>query len=212
MFVSVNYLISAAFLLFSARYYNSYYWLLILSHIGILQDLLTKARSNRIQIPYDVLNLLTELHKKATLTAKKAQPFLNATDPDYYRLGFVARHAWLFKRNFRSLDISLSQGTHFRQDARFAGRAMDQCISDLIGDPRTGAEPCNITDECWRFIGRNNTQGYMTTHQALYLMVGEVKGELHYLKRLKFFCVHSFISNKNSFRMSNVTVKRCSRW
>ena len=146
---------------------------------GILQDLLTKARSNRIQIPHDVLNLLTELHKKATLTAKKAQPFLNASDPDYYRLGFVARHAWLFKRDFRSLDTSLSQGTHFRQEARFAGKAMDQCISDLIGDPRTGAKPCNITDECWRFIGRNNTQGYMTTHQALYLMVGEVKGELY---------------------------------
>ena len=146
---------------------------------GILQDLLTKAKSNRIQIPHEVLNLLTELHKKATLTAKKAQPFLNASDPDYYRLGFVARHAWLFKRDFTRLDTGLSQGTHFRQEARFAGKAMDQCISDLIGDPRTGAKPCNITDECWRFIGRNNTQGYMTTHQALYLMVGEVKGELY---------------------------------
>ena len=146
---------------------------------GILQDLLTKERSNRIQIPHDVLNLLTGLHKRATLIAKKAQPFLNASDPDYYRLGFVARHAWLFKRDFRSLDTSLSQGTHFRQEARFAGKAMDQCISDLIGDPRTGAKPWNITDEFFRFIARNNTQGYMTTHQALYLMVGEVKGELH---------------------------------
>ena len=73
------------------------------------------------------------------------------------------------------------------QEARFAGKAMDQCILDLIGDPRTGAKPCNITDECWRFIGRNNTQGYMTTHQALYLMVGEVKGELQHLKRLIYF-------------------------
>ena len=111
---------------------------------GILQDLLTKAKSNRIQIPHEVLNLLTELHKKATLTAKKAQPFLNASDPDYYRLSFVARHAWLFKRDFTSLDTGLSQGTHFRQEAWFAGKAMDQCISDLIGDPRTGAKPCNI--------------------------------------------------------------------
>ena len=144
-----------------------------MSGTGILQDLLTKARSNRIQIPHDVLNLLTELHKK------RAQPFLNATDPDYYRLGFVVRHAWLFKRDFRSLDTSLSQGTHSMQEALFAVKAMDQCISDLIGDPRTGAKPCNITNECWRFIGRNNTQGYMTTHQALYLMVGEVKGELY---------------------------------
>ena len=150
-----------------------------MSPTGILQDLLTKARTIGIQIPHDVLNLLTELHKKATLTAKKAQPFLNTSDPDYYRLGFEAKHAWLFKRDFRSLDTSLSQGTHFRQEAQFAGKAMDQCISDLIGDPRTGAKPCNITDECWRFIGRNNKQGYMTTHQALYLMVGEVKGELY---------------------------------
>ena len=29
---------------------------------------------------------------------------------------------------------------------------MDQCISDLIGDARTGAKPCSITDECWRFL------------------------------------------------------------
>ena len=27
----------------------------------------------------------------------------------------------------------------------------------------------------------------MTTHQALYRMVGEVKGELHYLKKVVFF-------------------------
>ena len=108
-----------------------------------------------------------------------------------------------------ALDTSLSRGTHFRQEARFAGKAMDQCISDLFGDPRAGTKPCNITDECWRFIGRNNTQGYMTTHQALYLMVGEVKGELHYLKKVIFFaCI--FISNKHSFQISNATVKRCS--
>ena len=171
-----------------------------MSHTGIFQDLLTKARYHRIQIPHDVFNLLTELHKKATLAAKKAQPFLNAADSDYYRLGFVARHAWLFKRDLRSLDTSLSQGTHFRQEARFAGRTIDQCISDLLGDPRTGAKPCNITDECWRFIDRNNTQGYMTTHQALYLMFGEVKGELHYLKRRDsyFFAYIFFISNQNT--------------
>ena len=78
--------------------------------------------------------MLTDLHIKLTLAAKKAQPFLNATDPDYYRLGFVARHFWLFKTDFRSLVTSLFQGTHFRQEARFAGKAMDQCISDLIGD------------------------------------------------------------------------------
>ena len=180
----------SAFLLFSAGYYVSNYWQLFFSPTGILQHLLTKARSNRIQIPHDVLNLLTELHKKATLTTKKAQPFLNVSDPDYYRLGFVA---WLFKRDFRSLDTSLSQGTHFGQGARFAEKVTDKCISDLIGDPRTGAKPCNITDECLRFIGRNNTQGYMTTHQALYLMVGEVKGELHYLKKVIFFCIHFYL-------------------
>ena len=81
----------------------------------------------------------------------------------------------------------------------------DQYISDLIGDPRTGAKPCDITDECWRFIGSNNTQGYMTTHQALYLMVGEVKGELHYLKKVIFFA-YILISNKHSLQMSNATV------
>ena len=121
--------------------------------------------------------MLNDLNTKSTLAAKKAQPFLNAPDSDYYRLGFVKRHASLFKRDFINLDTSLSQGTHFRQEVRFAGKAMDQCISDLIGDPRTGAKPCNITDECLRFIARNNTQGYMTTHHALFPMVGEVKGE-----------------------------------
>ena len=45
----------------------------------------------------------------------------------------------------------------------------------------------------------------MTTHQALYLMVGEVKGELHYLKNVIFFA-YIFISNKHSLQMSNATV------
>ena len=50
----------------------------------------------------------------------------------------------------------------------------------------------------------------MTTHQALNLMVGKVKGELHYLKRLTLFCVQFYISNKHSFQMSNAAVKRSS--
>ena len=45
----------------------------------------------------------------------------------------------------------------------------------------------------------------MTTHQALYLMVGEVKGELHYLKKVIFFA-YILISNKHSLQMSNATV------
>ena len=46
----------------------------------------------------------------------------------------------------------------------------------------------------------------MITHQALYLMVGEVQGELHYLKKVIFFA-YIFICNKHSFQMSNATVK-----
>ena len=46
----------------------------------------------------------------------------------------------------------------------------------------------------------------MTTHQALYLIVGEVQGELHYLKKVIFFA-YIFIFNKHSFQMSNATVK-----
>ena len=45
----------------------------------------------------------------------------------------------------------------------------------------------------------------MTTHQALYLLVGEVKGELHYLKNV-IFLAYIFISNKHSLQMSNATV------
>ena len=35
----------------------------------------------------------------------------------------------------------------------------------------------------------------MKTHQALRLMVGEVKGELRYLKKVIFFACIFFISN-----------------
>ena len=101
---------------------------------------------SKMQIYQGIVKVLSILHFRFVFM------FLNASDPDYYRLGFVAKHAWLFKRDFRSLDSSLSQDTNSSQEARFAGKAMDQCISDLIGDPRTGAKPCNITDECWRFL------------------------------------------------------------
>lgn len=76
---------------------------------GILQDFLLEVRTNQIRISSRVLLLLNQLHDKAALVASKAQPFLNASDPDYYRLGFVARHAWPFKREFRNLDTSLSR-------------------------------------------------------------------------------------------------------
>ena len=146
---------------------------------GILEDLVTKARANRVQTSNEILQLIAKLHTKAALAATKAQPFLNASDPDYYRLGFVARHAWHFKREFRSLNTSLSQGIprpHENQKPDFDMKTSDQCISDLIGDQRSGAKPCNITDKCWKFVRRKNTLGYMTTHQALYFMVGELKG------------------------------------
>ncbi|KAL9954060.1 hypothetical protein ACROYT_G041551 [Oculina patagonica] len=144
---------------------------------GILQDLLIKVQTNQIQMFSETFRSLNQLHNKATLVASQAQPFLNASDPDYYRLGFVARHAWHFTREFRNLDTSLSRLIP-QESGNFvsAMMTMDQCISDLIGDQRTGAAPCRITDKCWKFIRSENTTGYMTTHQALYFMVGEVKG------------------------------------
>lgn len=151
----------------------------LLFYKGILQDLLVKVQTNQIRISSEVFQSLNQLHNKATLVASKAQPFLNASDPDYYRLGFVARHAWHFTREFRNLDTSLSRLTpQGSENFVSAMTTMDQCISDLIGDQRTGAGPCNITDKCWQFIRSENTTGYMTTHQALYFMVGEVKGNL----------------------------------
>ncbi len=146
---------------------------------GILQDLLIKVQTNQIQMFSETFRSLNQLHNKATLVASQAQPFLNASDPDYYRLGFVARHAWHFTREFRNLDTSLSRLIP-QESGNFvsAMMTMDQCISDLIGDQRTGAAPCKITDKCWKFIRSENTTGYMTTHQALYFMVGEVKGNL----------------------------------
>lgn len=138
-----------------------------------------KVQTNQIRISNKAFQSLNQLHHKAALVASKAQPFLNVSDPDYYRLGFVARHAWHFTREFRNLDTSLSR--LFPQESRDLVsdmKTMDQCISDLIGDQRSGARTCNITDKCWEFIRSENTTGYMTTHQALYLMVGEVKGNM----------------------------------
>jgi len=66
---------------------------------GILQDLLSEARRKRIKISSDVLQILIQLHAKAYVAARKAQPYLKASDPDYYRRdGFLARQAWPFKR------------------------------------------------------------------------------------------------------------------
>lgn len=152
---------------------------------GILQDLLTKVETSRIQIPKRTFQVLTRLHHKAKLVSSKSQPYLRASDPDYYRLGFVARHAWLFQREFRNLNTSLSQiKPQDVENGHFDMYTMDQCISELIGDQISGAKPCNITDECWNFVRSENTTGYMTTHQALYLMVGEIKGCLPNITKL----------------------------
>jgi len=152
---------------------------------GILQDLLSEARRKRIKISSDVLQILIQLHAKAYVAARKAQPYLKASDPDYYRRdGFLARQAWPFKREFRSLDTSFYQS--IPQENQKQGpdaKTSNECISDLIGDHRTGASPCNVTDKCWRFVLRKNTMGYMTTHQALYLMILEVKGCLPIIKK-----------------------------
>ena len=41
----------------------------------------------------------------------------------------------------------------------------------------------------------------MTTHQAFYLMVGEVKGELHYLKKVVFFaCIFLLFLINTAYR------------
>lgn len=144
---------------------------------GILQDLLNKVETNRIQMPKKTFQVLTRLHRKASFVSNKSQPYLQASDPDYYRLGFVAKHAWQFRREFRNLNTSLSQiKPQDVVNVQFDMHTMDRCISELIGDQRSGAKPCNITKECWNFVRSENTTGYMTTHQALFFMVGEIKG------------------------------------
>lgn len=108
----------------------------------------------------------------------KSLTMLQRSSPHYYNLvGFTVSQPWQTVKRNRRIKPNLATAFNKRKLSDDILRKYEPCLARLLGSPGYGDKPCDVTEECWEVMMRPGEVGYVLTHQALYFMFGEQRGE-----------------------------------
>ncbi|GAB6021529.1 hypothetical protein CHUAL_004132 [Chamberlinius hualienensis] len=109
---------------------------------------------------YKLIDLSADIMKSGDILLKLRSPeqynkFQVLMNPNWFKLNNEIRPIPAI--NFNQLAFSRDE---------FATANTDQCIGEMLNR-------CQVSDECWERMTRPYQSGYMTTHQLLFLIVGQ---------------------------------------
>lgn len=150
-----------------------------LCFLGAFLSIINDARDKQLYLDDHVVDQVKTLYNKAALVAQNALPYLQHSEPEYFsKFRKQVSYPWINFKPFTNKKLVKRQFS--RQGRRnlisFDESTSDRCISELTGTGSKGSQPCQISDSCWRLISAEGAAEYTLTHQALYLLVGEIQG------------------------------------
>lgn len=118
---------------------------------------------------------IRNLQTQAEDISDKAIPYVDNTDPQYYK-----RIGQLIQRDFWNLDFASKDFTNndlFNAWLPAPGESIhesdsDNCLTELFGTGPYTNEKCHISSKCWELMTRPGYSGYSLTHQVFYLQIG----------------------------------------
>ncbi|XP_052789362.1 UPF0764 protein C16orf89 homolog [Mya arenaria] len=122
----------------------------------------------------DILQAIRDVQSMAMDVSDKAIPFVEITDPPYYRMlgTLIQRDFWAI--DFASKDLSPKDFYSAwlpRPGESMAEEESDNCITELLGTgPNTKAR-CHISSGCWEKMTKLGYSRYSLTHQTFYLLI-----------------------------------------
>ena len=121
---------------------------------------------------------VARLLKRASHISVDALTTLQDSSPWYYNLvGYAVSQPWHTVRRHNTINPNLVTRFRMGQLSNDILQRYESCLARLLGSPLYGGKPCDVTSECWNLMIRPGEVGYMLTHQALYFMLGEQRGE-----------------------------------
>lgn len=146
--------------------------------LGALLKILDEQRSGELKLDKKTVSRITSLQRVAALIAKKSLPVLKKTYPSYFKkFEVVISEPWKNFKSFRKLDHSLYIPVDKRSDISFDEDTSDQCMTEMTGTGDKPSKPCELSAHCWNLMTSKGAGGYALTHQALFLLMGELHGK-----------------------------------
>ena len=157
------------------------FYILFIFFIGAFLSLINDVQDGQLNVEIHVLNQVKGLYNKATLIAEDALPFLKQSGPEYFKkFRKQVSDPWVNFKPFTNKKLLKRQydPQKRRNLISFDEETSDHCMSELTGTGSSSHsnQPCQISDRCWGLISAEGAEGYTLTHQALFLMLGEVQG------------------------------------
>ena len=154
---------------------------IIILFTGAFLRLINDVQDGHLKVDDHLLNQVKALYNKASLVAQDALPFLQRSTPDYFKkFKKQVSDPWA---NFKPFTNKKLLKRHYDPESRrnvisFDEATSDHCMSELTGTGSSSeiSQPCQISDRCWGLIIAEGAEGYTLTHQALFLMLGEIQG------------------------------------
>ena len=148
---------------------------------GAFLSLINDAQDGQLSLDDRVLNQVKTLYNKATLVAEQTLPYLQRETPDYFKkFKNQVSKPWGNFKPFTNKKLSKRHydPQHRRNVISFDEDTSDHCMSELTGTVTSSkvSRPCQVSDRCWGLISAEGAEGYTLTHQALFLLLGEIQG------------------------------------
>lgn len=150
---------------------------------GNLFDLIRQKRTTKALLESGMYEQVTALQDRVSRIGLKSLTVLQRSNPQYYNLvGFTVSKPWLVVKPYKRIDQHLISAVDKRKLSDDILHVYEPCLAKLLGSPGYGDKPCDVSQECWEAMVRPGEIGYVLTHQALYFMFGEQRGERNYNK------------------------------
>ncbi|XP_071180853.1 UPF0764 protein C16orf89 homolog [Mytilus edulis] len=130
----------------------------------------------------EYLKLLKSLTKQLDETCEKALPYIEQSDPDYYkRFEQTISKPYILPYTSTKFDSSVLSSIRTGTNSSYVEEEGDACYARIMGtfeEPKSGLKTtrCNITNSCYNMMTSQGTSKYAITHQLLFFMVIEHVG------------------------------------
>ena len=186
------------------------------THKALEAKIYPKELKEKIASFNELVDEVKELTSAAGSIAEKYFEMTMATSSTYTNIfREVIKEKWTYMLPHSSYDpnlvlpVEISESNYEESDpTAFNEHNSDVCMSNLMGTQEEGEKkPCVITDNCWTMMTRRKVGGYIITHQALYFMLADVRGnriDMFLIScLLKFFVGLHYRVNKKTRKLFN---------
>ena len=150
----------------------------LLFTLGNLFDLKRYEKTKETLSRSGLYKKLMRLENLVSQISTNGSVMLRQTSSQYYNLvGFSVTQPWQVVRRRNRIDPKLVTKVEKRKLSNDILQKYEPCLARLLGSPGYGDKLCDVTQECWEVMMRPGEIGYVLTHQALYFMFGEQRGE-----------------------------------